>query len=1405
MEKEPPKNENTFIFMDGELKTVNNKGEIVKLKDEEIPQELKTELEKRPVDKRAYEQFNQIVDQLSAIYQFLSQSCQNALAEATAFDSLFVRMDMLVKSFTPKDIETSAILSVAVTLRNDYQMHCNALRISALKQFISMIICQKTSQLIVIKTKDKIIEASRDKSEVADKSKVANKSKVAIELINSIEDKYKEKADALMDVSQKLFNHNFAMQIVIQNDISSLENQLLFVVNNAKNWSKYGLDEVIKYSLNDKLIKALNETTDGKEVDSKKVDDAIKTYSDKSIEYFQLINKIPKRNIDEIEEEVKEEVEKEFEEDMKNETLMNEGGETQANPEISGGGQSGDSQSGGSPLISLAFVSVLVLSQLFNSPVAGNAFSPVSSLISPVSSSSQMALNNQEVPVVHSDATNFPPTSRTVSATIPDSETAKHLITLEKPEEKISYHTTSVKSLTDDLEKKFFYVTLGTAVGALGTAAAAMADKKAASDKRKVVVYEIIDNPIEPKNFILFNFGKEEDKYVVPRFTVEEDNNGEITVVVGAPNDNAETVPKKIDEQNPKMKNEQFVKKYLFNYVKQLKSIDPNTVDGVDAAAASAAAFEQLKKNNLLTLLNRETRGKIMGDAIIKLQNKGINITPEQKIELVKSLDIFDDKDDVNNYNADAVLGLSYLAPIKNSDTRAALIKYALKNDISSEVFIAPLQQSVYYNYQVYIVSKTLQSQDIIFETDLIELKKHKKLEVLDLFISELLKEMAANPDYDNFITEAITAKVITQYELKEQYEKYLDNSESLDKDQQGAQKVYHELNGVLEKTVDDLLTQQRVTFQEIQKEGIENMNMIQKKMVEYLNVILNPSETTTMSTVISGWIWNTQGVTEVSNEEMEKTTQDVWKRRGENILREIQEQKQIAGPEESNMIAPDPEYAEKVVIKTIGPNLEIDAADKPDEIMKMLAEMIEVNAHAIPQADYTTKDGKAILTLINHQGYYLQTELLETIKKIIISKKIDIKKNIKAIETTVGTTVANQLDNPNIVIEYVDGFTALPEDSKSSIISMSDTYLLLSYFDKILDTSLTVMNKYKGILTHTQLDKLPNFSQEISPNAMLTSTENYQNALSLLNAQVEKIMGDIKPDTDIRDLITQMSKTLNTIKSEEVQANKDRILESLRSLLENTKNVNKVQEGITLEEWRAFFAKYFAVVDGAGLAFWQSVVGKIVIGFAFVSFISTIVGLICYNNQMIATGWYILKIGGSSVVSGTVYYILVYYADPSIANWALPLAIGSGAMSFYMAGLIPTSGNAATITTNSNVSQNNQTQSAIADSNSNSSIASGNVSGNTSDNVSGNASDNQIPMNDDGYDSADELYKYRNNPSNGGKKQSRKIKKQNKSKKTTIRKRSRKMRRGVKTRQRRGNKSKTRKRYNSYKRKSKK
>jgi hypothetical protein len=379
-----------------------------------------------------------------------------------------------------------------------------------------------------------------------------------------------------------------------------------------------------------------------------------------------------------------------------------------------------------------------------------------------------------------------------------------------------------------------------------------------------------------------------------------------------------------------------------------------------------------------------------------------------------------------------------------------------------------------------------------------------------------------------------------------------------------------------------------------------------------------------------------------------------------------------------------------------------------------------------------------------------------------------------------------------------------LEPNNKASVKSLSDTYLLLSYFDKILDTSLTVMKKYQDILTHTQLDKLPNFSQEISPNAMLTSTENYQNALSLLNAQVEKIMGDIdiSPETDIRDLIKQMSKTLNSIKSEEVQANKDMILESLRSLLENTKNSNKVQEGITIEKWRAFFAGYFAVLDGAGLAFWQSGVGKIVIGFAGISIFSTIVGLICYYNQMIATGWYILKIGGSSVVSGTVYYILVYYADPSIANWALPLAIGSGAMSFYMAGLIPTSGNAATITTNSNVSQNNQTRPpAITDSNSNSSIA----SDNTSDNASGNASGNQTPVN---YDSEDELLKYKEDKiiqSKGGKKQSRKIKKQNKSKKTTIRKRSRKMRRGVKTRQRRGNKSKTRKRYNSYKRKSKK
>ena len=1374
MEEEvPSNNKNTFIFMNGKLKTINDKGEIVELEEKDIPSELKTELANSSVDERANNQFNQIVDQLCVTYQFLSQNCQNALAEATAFDSLLVRMDMLVKSLTPEDINKSAILSLAVTLRNDYQLHCNALHISAWKQFISMKICQKTIQLAIMKTKDKIVKQSPDKK---------IKEEVVRKLIESIENEYNEEADALMEVSQKLFNRNYAMQIIIQDDISSLENQLLFVVNNSKNWSKYGLDEVIKYSLNDKLNEALkealNKTTDDKEVDSKKVSDAINNYSDQLIEYFQLINNISDSEINKIKKAVEEEVEK----DMKN-----EGKESQDNPEISGGGQSG-----GFLIIPLAFVSVLALSQLY-SPVAGNALSPVSALRSPVSSPSQL-------PVVPTDARTYFSTEQQVSVENSGQGTnAESLIQLYDSKQEITYHRTTVTSLTSDLEENFFYVALGTA---LGTAAA---DKKTASSK--VVVFEIINyKPEENSIFTIFNFGKEkEEKYAVPAYTVTIAANGEITVVDGAPNDGELTVPKKIEEgKDSTMKKEKFVKKYLIDYVKQLKSIDPNTVDGVDAANA---AFEQLKENKLLTLLKPETRGKIMGDAIIKLQNKGINITPEQKIELVQSLDIFDDKDDVNKYNADAVLGLSYLSIIRESDTRAALIKYAIENDISSEVFIAPLQQSVYYNYQVYLVSKTLQSQDIILVTDLEELRKHKKLEVLDLFISDLLDEMTTNENYENFITDAIKGKVINQYELKEQYEKYLDNSdESLSKEQKV---VYEELNGVLETTVDELLTKQRVTFQEIQKEGIENMNMIQKKMVEYLNVILNPSETTTMSTVISGWIWNTQGVTEVSNKEMEETTQQLWKIRGQNILREFQEQKQIAGPEESNMLdAPDPEYAEKVVIKTISPNLEIDAANEPHEITKMLTDMIELNGRAAPRVDYETKDGKAILKLVNHQGYYLQTELLDTIKKIINSKKIDIKKNIEDIESTVGNTVALQLDNPNIVIEEVEEYAGLEQGIQASIKSLSDTYLLLSYFDKILDTSLTVMNKYKGILTHTQLDKLPNFSQEISPNAMLTSTENYQNALSLLNNEVEKIMGAASPETDIRDLIKQMSTTLNKIKSEEVQANKDRILESLRVVLENTKNFNKVQESLTLEKWRAFFAEYFLMVDGGLLAFWESNFGKISIVVAATLMFATIAASIIYYKQMIETGWYILKIGGSAGVSGAVYYILVYYADPSIANWALTLAIGSGAMSFYMAGLISTSGNAATITSNSNVSQNIQTQPAIDDSNSSnaSDNASGIASGNTSGNASGNDEYPWIPPTDD----TAVINRITVNANlgiqpNGGKKQSRKIKKQNKSKKTTIRKRSRKMRRGVKTRQRRGNKSKTRKRYNSYKRKSKK
>lgn len=1346
MEKEvPSNNKNTFIFMDGKLKTINDKGEIVELEEKDIPPELKTELDKSSVDERANNQFNQIVDQLCVTYQFLSQNCQNALAEATAFDSLLVRMDMLVKSLTPKDIETSAILSLAVTLRNDYQLHCNALHISAWKQFISMKICQKTIQLAIMKTKDKIIK----------QESVENKDKVAIKLIKSIENEYNEEADALMEVSQKLFNRNYAMQIIIQDDISSMENQLLFLVNNAKNWSKYGLDEVIKYSLNDKLIEALNKTTDGKEVDSKKVDDVIKTYSDKSIKYFQLINKIPDSVIDNIEENVEKAVEK----DMKNE------GEkvSQDKTEILSDGQSVDSQSGGF-LIPLAFVSVLALSQLY-SPVAGNTLSTGSALRSPVSSPSQVAWNHPQVPVVPSDAPNYSSIEQQVS--VENSGQGTNAISLYVSNQEITYHRTTVTSLTSDLEEKFFYI--------------------ASNDK--VVIFKKLNGEYEGE--------------AVPLFTVGI-NNGVVTVIDGAPDDGAETVPTKIDEKKPTMNKERFVKKYLFNYVKQIKSID--SVD---------SAFEQLKENKLLTLLKPETRGKIMGDAIIKLQIKGINITPDQKIELVQSLDIFDDKDDVNKYNADAVLGLSYLSTIRESDIRAALIEYAIENDISSEVFIAPLQQSVYYDYQVNLVSKTLQSQDIILETDLIELRKHKKLEVLDLLISELLEEMEAKEDYDNFITDAIKRRVINQYELKEQYEKYLDNPKSLNREQT---KVYEELNGVLETTVDGLLTKQRVTFQEIQKEGIENMNMIQKKMVEYLNVLLNPSDTTTMSTVISGWIWNTQGVTEVSNEEMEITTQQLWKKRGDNILKDFQEQqKQIAGPEESNMLdAPDPEYAEDVVIKTIGPNLEIDAANEPHEITKMLAEIIELNERATPKIDYETKHGKAILKLVNHQGYYLQTEMLDTIKKIINSKKIDIKKNVRESALALGQTVADQLDNPNMVIAEVEGYADLPSGNQASIKSLSDTYLLLSYFDKILDTSLTVMNKYKGILTHTQLDKLPNFSQEISPNAMLTSTENYQNALSLLNGEVEKIMGDIdiKEGTPITELIKKMSKTLSDIKSEDVQENKKIILESLRSLLENTKNFNKVQEGLSLEKWRAFFAEYFVVLDGAVLAFWESNAGKIAIGIISAMFFTTIAASLLYYKQMIATGWYILKIGGSSVVGGTVYYILVYYPDPTITNWALLLAIGSGAMSFYCAGLIPTSGNAAsiasgnaaTITSNSNVSQNNQTQPAIADSNSNSnsSIASDNASGNTSGNASGNASGNTTPVKNDGYDSADELDNY-HNPPNGGKKQSRKIKKQNKSKKTTIRKRSRKMRRGVKTRHRRGNKSKTRKRYNSYKRKSKK
>ena len=171
-----------------------------------------------------------------------------------------------------------------------------------------------------MKTKDKIVKQSPDKK---------IKEEVVRKLIESIENEYNEEADALMEVSQKLFNRNYAMQIIIQDDISSLENQLLFVVNNSKNWSKYGLDEVIKYSLNDKLNEALkealNKTTDDKEVDSKKVSDAINNYSDQLIEYFQLINNISDSEINKIKKAVEVEVEK----DMKN-----EGKESQDNPEI---------------------------------------------------------------------------------------------------------------------------------------------------------------------------------------------------------------------------------------------------------------------------------------------------------------------------------------------------------------------------------------------------------------------------------------------------------------------------------------------------------------------------------------------------------------------------------------------------------------------------------------------------------------------------------------------------------------------------------------------------------------------------------------------------------------------------------------------------------------------------------------------------------------------------------------------------------------------------------------------------------------------------------------------------------------------------------------------------------------
>ena len=199
------------------------------MEEKDIPSELKTELANSSVDERANNQFNQIVDQLCVTYQFLSQNCQNALAEATAFDSLLVRMDMLVKSLTPEDINKSAILSLAVTLRNDYQLHCNALHISAWKQFISMKICQKTIQLAIMKTKDKIVKQSPDKK---------IKEEVVRKLIESIENEYKEEVNALMQKkdSKKLFNDNYAMQIIIQDHISSLENQLLFVVNNAKNW-----------------------------------------------------------------------------------------------------------------------------------------------------------------------------------------------------------------------------------------------------------------------------------------------------------------------------------------------------------------------------------------------------------------------------------------------------------------------------------------------------------------------------------------------------------------------------------------------------------------------------------------------------------------------------------------------------------------------------------------------------------------------------------------------------------------------------------------------------------------------------------------------------------------------------------------------------------------------------------------------------------------------------------------------------------------------------------------------------------------------------------------------------------------------------------------------------------------